>query len=259
MEGSWAYGPIDDPNDPAWHGHAEVDEPSWWRRHRALLVAGLVVLVVGGGLLLALLGGDETGGSDSTRAAPKAAAPATTTPVAPPIDDSTPAVPSAAPQVAPVTPVTTTTGEYRLADDELDDAIAAARSSSEFGTSGRVFGQPGALTGDIEGLGASISAGLEGLALALGKDLVVISGARTRAEQEVLYARYLAGTGNLAAVPGTSRHETGEAADVYVDGVALADVPGARRLAATLGLGFPVPGEGWHVERVATPKIVVPR
>lgn len=215
-----------------------------------LLLAAMVV----GGMLAR---GDEP---TEQPAAPKPATKPAATIVVDPEEIETPVVrPSPAPRPEPaarIRParVASLTGEYRLADEELDDAVAAALNSSEAGTAGRVFGQPGALTGDIKGLGPSISAGLEGLALALGKDLVVISGARTFAEQQVLYARFQAGTGNLAAVPGTSRHETGEAADVYVDGVALADVPGARRAAAMLGLGFPVPGEPWHVERVSSPR-----
>lgn len=40
-----------------------------------------------------------------------------------------------------------------------------------------------------------------------GLGLIVASGTRTRAEQAALYARYKAGTGNLAAYPGTSNHE----------------------------------------------------
>lgn len=112
------------------------------------------------------------------------------------------------------------------------------------------FGSPNAVVGKDLGLSPSLSAGLEGLAVLMDRPLTVISGRRSRAEQEVLYRRFQDGTGNLAALPGTSRHETGDAADVYVDGVALADVPGARALAESLGLGFPVPGEAWHVERM---------
>ncbi|MCW2961104.1 MAG: penicillin-resistant DD-carboxypeptidase, partial [Thermoleophilia bacterium] len=88
-------------------------------------------------------------------------------------------------------------------------------------------------------------------ATALGRPIDVVSGHRTRAEQADLYRRFTSGTGNLAAVPGTSRHEHGDAADVYVGGVALADVPGAALLAQLGGLGFPVPGEPWHVEAVS--------
>jgi D-alanyl-D-alanine carboxypeptidase len=109
---------------------------------------------------------------------------------------------------------------------------------------------PSRLTGDLTGLNPELRAGLEQVAAKLGTKLNVLSGNRTRAEQEELYQRFLNGTGNLAAPPGTSRHESGRAADVYVNGVALADVPGARKAAATAGLGFPVPGEAWHVERL---------
>lgn len=106
------------------------------------------------------------------------------------------------------------------------------------------------LRGDVDGLDPELKAGLEQVARAIGKPLEIISGLRTREEQEELYRRYLNGTGNLAAVPGTSRHESGRAADVYVNGVALANVDGARAAATAAGLGFPVPGEAWHVERI---------
>jgi LAS superfamily LD-carboxypeptidase LdcB len=46
-----------------------------------------------------------------------------------------------------------------------------------------------------------------------GQPLVVNSGGRTFAEQTALYNSYLAGTGNLAAKPGTSVHESGLAVD----------------------------------------------
>lgn len=46
-----------------------------------------------------------------------------------------------------------------------------------------------------------------------GTDLPVISGGRTFQEQTALYNSWLAGKGNLAAKPGTSKHETGRAVD----------------------------------------------
>jgi uncharacterized protein YcbK (DUF882 family) len=104
--------------------------------------------------------------------------------------------------------------------------------------------------GDTAGLDPKLATALEQVARQIGKPIDVISGARTRDEQAELYRRFLNGTGNLAAKPGTSQHETGTAADVYVNGTALADVPGAREAAAAAGLGFPVPGEAWHVEPV---------
>lgn len=108
---------------------------------------------------------------------------------------------------------------------------------------------PSRLTGDLDGLDPGLRAGLEQVAQRLGRELDVISGHRTYDEQAALYQKYLNGTGNLAAPPGHSNHESGNAADVYVDGVALADVPGGREAAAAAGLHFPVGGESWHVER----------
>lgn len=108
---------------------------------------------------------------------------------------------------------------------------------------------PSRLTGDVAGLDPQLLASLEQVAAQLGSPIEVKSGLRTTAEQQELYRRYLNGTGNLAAKPGTSNHETGRAVDAYVGGVALASVDGSRAAAAAAGLGFPVGGEPWHVER----------
>lgn len=72
------------------------------------------------------------------------------------------------------------------------------------------------------------------------------SGFRSYEEQVELYRRYLAG-GNLAAKPGTSNHERGEAADLdRVDmGLTWFEV---HTEAAARGLCFPVTGEPWHCE-----------
>lgn len=105
------------------------------------------------------------------------------------------------------------------------------------------------LTGKTKQLDQDLLRSLDQLGAQLGRKLDIISGNRTTAEQAVLYQKYLNGTGNLAAPPGSSNHEHGDAADVYVDGVALANVPGAADAAKRLGLHFPVRGEAWHVER----------
>jgi hypothetical protein len=84
---------------------------------------------------------------------------------------------------------------------------------------------------------------LVGLAKASGDPISVNSGFRSTEEQAELYAAYQAGTGNLAAPPGSSNHEGGKAADVE-----LTDEQ--RSLAPQFGLGFPVPGEDWHIELV---------
>lgn len=109
---------------------------------------------------------------------------------------------------------------------------------------------PTMVHGDMKGLDPGLTQALERVARDIGKPIEVISGLRTHAEQAALYQKYLNGTGNLAARPGTSRHESGDAADVYVDGVALQNVPGAADAARRAGLGFPVPGEPWHIEPV---------
>lgn len=67
----------------------------------------------------------------------------------------------------------------------------------------------------------------------------VVSGYRSYAEQAELYQRHLDGTGNLAAPPGRSNHNHGDAVDM------------TRNCAPHMqaqGLATPVPGEPWHWE-----------
>lgn len=80
---------------------------------------------------------------------------------------------------------------------------------------------------------------------ALGGILRIISGFRSSAQQASLYARYLAGTGNLAAPPGRSRHERGLAIDHAPNSTAS-----MRRTASGFGLHYPVRREPWHVEPI---------
>lgn len=81
---------------------------------------------------------------------------------------------------------------------------------------------------------------------ARGNKFHIISGWRSTAKQAVLYAKYLAGTGNLAARPGTSNHERGLAIDHGPHSTA-AD----RAVARQFRLHYPVRGEPWHVEPFA--------
>lgn len=75
-----------------------------------------------------------------------------------------------------------------------------------------------------------------------GVELKITSAHRSRQQQEVLYQKYLNGTGNLAAKPGTSNHEGGLAID-------FTNTPGAHawlaKNAGRFGLKN-LPGEPWH-------------
>lgn len=77
----------------------------------------------------------------------------------------------------------------------------------------------------------------------------VNSGYRSYAEQARLYAAYQAGTGALAAKPGTSNHNKGRAADVSVGINPVGSSFERRKVLARHGLCLPVFGEKWHVER----------
>ena len=85
--------------------------------------------------------------------------------------------------------------------------------------------------------------------------IFINEGWRTNARQWELWRAYQAGTGNLAAYPGTSNHEGGNAADVslFLNGksnwrVNVGEDSKTRALMKSLGLGLPVTGETWHTE-----------
>lgn len=76
-------------------------------------------------------------------------------------------------------------------------------------------------------------------------------GKRTYAEQKMLWDKY---GPPRAARPGTSRHETGLAADC-VTYRTRQNVGNVKRIRAAMkkhGLCLPVPNEPWHVERGST-------
>ena len=109
--------------------------------------------------------------------------------------------------------------------------------------------------GDTKGLKLSLRRKLGRVARARGKGyrVYVRSGFRTYQEQEALYRNYLRNGSPLAAKPGTSRHESGRAADVNLvtPKGAYLNIGGdamTRRLLKEQGLVRPVEGESWHVE-----------
>lgn len=69
----------------------------------------------------------------------------------------------------------------------------------------------------------------------------VTSSFRTRAQQEALYALFLAGKGNLAARPGTSLHESGLAVDAR-------GTPAWEAAMVRNGFKRTVTSEPWHWE-----------
>ena len=101
--------------------------------------------------------------------------------------------------------------------------------------------QAGGVTGDIQGLNPEFFRRLGLWSQNVGQVFNVLSGFRSMEEQRILYQKYLAGTGNLAAPPGSSNHEFGVAADGPHWG---------SRGPGQFGLHYNVSGEPWHVEPV---------
>ncbi len=78
----------------------------------------------------------------------------------------------------------------------------------------------------------------------LGGVLRIVSGYRSAERQRQLYAAYLAGRGNLAARPGTSKHERSPAEAIDYGPANWARTATAYRF----GIAAPVRSEPWHLE-----------
>ena len=120
-------------------------------------------------------------------------------------------------------------------------STSSANKGSRAGKSktGKIVNVPG---GKVD---SSIAGAVKAMMAAAKKDGVTLgieSSFRSRAEQEKLYAAYQNGTGNLAAKPGTSNHESGLAID-------FKNTPGAydwlAKNAGKFGLKN-LHGEPWH-------------
>ncbi len=119
-------------------------------------------------------------------------------------------------------------------------------NTSNTGGTGKVGAASGNLvTRQGKQLDSSIAGNFDAMVAAAKKDgvnLTITSANRSRAEQEKLYAAYKAGKGNLAAKPGTSNHEKGQAID-------FGNTPGAWNWLAKNAekFGFKnLKGEPWH-------------
>lgn len=89
---------------------------------------------------------------------------------------------------------------------------------------------------------------MKAAAAADGIDLGLNSAFRSHDEQKDLYAKYLNGTGNLAARPGYSNHEGGIAVDIPTGGTGTAVYRWLADNAGNFGFVRTVPSEPWHWE-----------
>jgi hypothetical protein len=114
--------------------------------------------------------------------------------------------------------------------------------------------QPYALTNRVifDGLDPDFENRLWGLLTdpRLEHRVLVVSAFRTYEQQKALYDAWTAGTHNVPSVarPGTSRHETGRAADLDISWGAPFGWSHVHAVSADYGLHYPVRGEAWHVE-----------
>lgn len=134
--------------------------------------------------------------------------------------------------------------QRRVVDERLADMGGLPGLFSNVNTEHNkpaAFARGGMVTGDTD-YSPTLGKRLEALAKAAGQSIYVQEGGRTIAEQAARYQTYLNG-GNVAAKPTPNApHVRGVAADI---------TPGQAvfgRLAAKFGLGFPVPGEPWHIQ-----------
>lgn len=119
---------------------------------------------------------------------------------------------------------------------------ALGMGGGEGGTGGSM--PSGYVTGDVAGLASSFMNQLRQMAGGHGQSLSVQSGYRTYAEQAALVAQkglWSSRNPTGAAAPGTSKHESGRAADI---------TPGRPSwpFAGNYGLTFPIGAEPWHIE-----------
>jgi LAS superfamily LD-carboxypeptidase LdcB len=79
-----------------------------------------------------------------------------------------------------------------------------------------------------------------------GFDLRIRNGFRSLVKQAELYRSYRKGTGNLAAAPGYSNHQSGRALDLYITDYKVYEW--LIKHAATFGFHRTVRSEPWHWE-----------
>ena len=148
-------------------------------------------------------------------------------------------------------PVMLGAGEAVLNRHQQPIVDAALRAIGEPGGLRGLFGRVntphymargGSVSGDTD-VTPPFLAALANMSKSTGKSIYIQSGRRSLSEQANLYARYKAGTGNLAAPPNANApHVRGIAADITPGREAFGSVAGK------FGMGFTVPGESWHIQ-----------
>ncbi len=88
------------------------------------------------------------------------------------------------------------------------------------------------------------------------KGLGLFSGARSHELQQKLFDASDK-SGHMVAVPGTSKHEKGEAGDISYNGKSLKDAPPevirwVHQNASKYGMYFPMSWENWHIQPIGT-------
>jgi LAS superfamily LD-carboxypeptidase LdcB len=132
-------------------------------------------------------------------------------------------------------------------DSALQGAMATPASASTATATAGAPAAPGQyphLRGDLDAA-PELLRRLEALARSRGQVFNVTSGLRTRAEQQRLWDNRGSNPYPVAP-PGTSRHESGRAADVTVGGAAIQTVIPADEL-RRFGIA-PLAGDAVHVE-----------
>jgi D-alanyl-D-alanine carboxypeptidase len=120
--------------------------------------------------------------------------------------------------------------QVRVGEVEAYAKARATRRSVDFGAGG-----PAVAGGRRAGLAPAMLAALARADGLLGRPVTVVSGLRTRSQQEALWERRATNPYPVAR-PGTSDHERGLAIDV-----SRSDVDGLRRVAPGTGLCQPLP------------------
>ncbi len=121
--------------------------------------------------------------------------------------------------------------QVRVGEVEAYAKARATRRPADFGAAGQAAGAGGRRAGLAPAMLAAL-ARADGL---LGRPVSVVSGLRTRSQQEALWERRAANPYPVAR-PGTSDHERGLAIDV-----SRSDVDELRRVAPAAGLCQPLP------------------